>query len=127
MSKSVLDIGNCAPDHEAMSRFLVHNFDCQIDLAHGATDAFALLRSGEYALVLINRKLDQDGSAGIEILKQIKADATLAHLPVMLITNYPEHQETAIAAGAQRGFGKLELGQKETIAKLHEVLGATDL
>jgi hypothetical protein len=41
----------------------------------------------------------------------------------MLITNYPEHQDAAIAAGAVRGFGKKELAAAETHAKLASVLG----
>jgi hypothetical protein len=32
----------------------------------------------------------------------------------MLVTNYSEHQDAAVAAGAIRGFGKLEFGKPET-------------
>ncbi|MEO2046576.1 MAG: hypothetical protein ABGX16_08370 [Pirellulales bacterium] len=67
---------------------------------------------------MVNRKLDRDQSEGIEVLKQIKEDPELADVPVMLITNYAEHQEAATAAGAVRGFGKLELEQEETLKRL---------
>jgi CheY-like chemotaxis protein len=72
--------------------------------------------------VLINRKLDCDYSDGIEILKQLKADDQLQSVPVMLITNLAEHQDAAVAAGAERGFGKLEFEKAETLERLKAVL-----
>ena len=33
----------------------------------------------------------------------------LQHLPVMMVSNYPEHQQLALQAGAEPGFGKLAL------------------
>lgn len=122
MTKRVLDVGNCGPDFASMKRFLTANFDCTLEQAHGPEDALAKLREGDYALVLINRKLDQDYSDGTEILKQIKADPLLKTLPVMLTTNYAEHQDAAVAIGAERGFGKLELGEPETLEKLEKFL-----
>ena len=43
-------------------------------------------------------------------------------IPVMLVTNYPEHQQQAIAAGAEPGFGKAELASPATLAKLAKFL-----
>ena len=85
MPKKILDVGNCALDHATIARFLSHHYDCQVDQAHQAHDTLALLREGDYALVLVNRKLDRDQSEGIEVLKQIKEDPELADVPVMLI------------------------------------------
>jgi CheY-like chemotaxis protein len=123
MSKRVLDVGNCGPDFGSMSRFLTKNFDVTVDQAHGAEDTLEKLRSDDYALVLINRKLDQDYSDGTEILKLIKADAALAGTPVMIITNHAEHQDAAAALGAEWGFGKLEYGDPETLERLKPFLG----
>ncbi len=123
MPQRVLDVGNCAPDFAAITRLLTSNFDCQIDQAHGPDDALGKLRAGEYALVTINRKLDRDYTDGVEILKAIKADAAISSVPVMLITNFEEHQDAAVAIGAERGFGKLEYEQAETLAKLQAILG----
>jgi len=122
MSKHVLDIGNCGPDFASISRFLTQRFDCQVDQAHGLTDALDMLRQGDYALVLVNRKLDRDYSDGIEIIKAIKSDADIQSLPVMLTTNYAEHQDAAVAIGAERGFGKLELNANTT-ERLGPILG----
>jgi CheY-like chemotaxis protein len=123
VTKKVLDVGNCAPDFGAISRFLTANFDCQVDQTDKLNDTQAKLRAGDYALVLINRKLDCDYTDGIEILKALKTDDELRSVPVMLVTNLAEHQDAAVAAGAERGFGKLEYEQAETLQRLTAVLG----
>ncbi len=123
MSKRVLDVGNCGPDFSSIKRFLTDSFDCTVEQAHGPEDTLSALRAGSFDLVLINRKLDRDYSDGIEILRQIKSDPELKNTPVMLVTNYAEHQDAAVEAGAQRGFGKLELGKPETLKKLEPILG----
>jgi CheY-like chemotaxis protein len=122
MAKRVLDVGNCAPDHASIRAYLTRNFACEVVQAHNAADALANLRESTFDLVLVNRKLDIDYSDGIEVIKQLKSDPEIASVPVMLITNYPEHQEAAIAAGAVRGFGKLEYDKPETRENLAAVL-----
>lgn len=106
MPKRVLDVGQCVPDHSSIRHLVESNFDAQVVQAHNHEEALSELREGEFDLVLINRKLDRDYSDGIEILKAIKADAAIADVPVMLITNYADHQELAQAAGGEPGFGK---------------------
>jgi DNA-binding response OmpR family regulator len=122
MPQFILDIGNCQPDHLALVRLLTGHFDCQVVQAHGLDDALAELKSRRYDLVLVNRKLDRDYSDGIDVIREIKADAALAGVPCMLITNFPEHQDAAVEAGAVRGFGKLEFSMPETLEKLKAVL-----
>lgn len=123
MPKKVLDVGNCVPDHTAITRFLTTKFDCEVLQADAGDDALTTLQQGGVDLVLVNRKLDVDYSDGVEVIRRIKADPKTAAVPVMLITNYPEHQEAAEALGALRGFGKLELGKPETLARLQPILG----
>lgn len=122
MTKRVLDVGQCGPDHATIRNYLTANFDCEVVQTHGPADTLAELRSGRFDLVLINRKLDADYSDGIEILRAIKADTATEGVPVMLVTNYADHQEAAVAAGAHRGFGKLEFDRVETREKLAAVL-----
>lgn len=118
MTKTVLDCGNCGPDFNAIRQMVHSYFGASVIQAHGAEDAIELLRSRDIDLVTINRKLDRDYSDGIEVLKKIKSDPDVADVPVMLVTNYEEHQEEAIAAGAVRGFGKLSLEDQETRDRL---------
>jgi CheY-like chemotaxis protein len=94
------------------------NFGAQVIRAYEAQDALELLRTDSFDLVLVNRKLDSDYSDGLPIIEAIKADPNLAHLPCMLITNYAEHQEAAVQAGAVTGFGKKEIHLAATQAKL---------
>lgn len=123
MAKRVLDVGNCDPDHAAIRGLLTREFGVEVVRTAQGSDTFEQLRGGKFDLVLINRKLDIDYTDGIDILKQLKADPALARIPVMMITNYPEHQQAAIEAGALHGFGKQQLNTAETRERLTEVLG----
>ena len=122
MSKRVLDVGQCGPDHATIRAFLTRHFDCEIVQAHGPDDTLALLRSESFDLVLVNRKLDRDYSDGVEIIRLVKADPAIADVTMMLVTNYPEHQAAAVAEGAVPGFGKLEFELPETRVKVAAVL-----
>lgn len=120
--KTVLDVGNCDPDHAAIRSLLSSRYDVQVLRADALPDTLKILRSEGVDLVLINRKLDIDYSDGVEILKVIKADPDLMAIPVMIITNYPEHQEAAVALGAEYGFGKLQYQDASTHERLSRFL-----
>ena len=122
MTKRVLDVGNCVPDHASIRQFLERTFSVQVDQAHDAAGALEALHAHAADLVLVNRKLDQDSSDGIDVIRQLKADPQAGQIPVMLITNYAEYQDQAIAAGAVRGFGKLDLRRPETAEQLRPLL-----
>ena len=122
MTKRILDVGNCGPDHSAIRQFFARHFGGEVTQAHGSDDTMTLLKSSAYDLVLVNRKLDRDYSDGIEIIRQIKADPATSGVAVMLITNYVDHQDEAVAAGALRGFGKLEFDKPETLEKVKAAL-----
>jgi CheY-like chemotaxis protein len=124
MPKRVLDVGQCGPDHASIRRFFAANFEgTEIVQTHEPADTLSALRGSRFDLVLINRKLDADYSDGLEIIRAIKADPKIATVAVMLVTNYAEHQDAAIAAGAVRGFGKLEFSDPATKEKIAAALG----
>jgi two-component system chemotaxis response regulator CheY len=123
--KRVLDVGNCVPDHAAIKGMLERNFGAIVDRTHLLDDTLKALRGQNYDLVLVNRKLDEDYSDGLEIIKQLQSDETLKKIPMMLVTNYPDHQQLAVAAGAEWGFGKLELQKDETQQRLRRILAAS--
>jgi two-component system chemotaxis response regulator CheY len=122
MVKRVLDVGNCSADHAAIRLLVEHAFEATVSLAHGAHDAVAALQAERFDLVLVNRVLDRGGE-GIRVVSRIKNDPTLADVPVMLITDYEEHQRGAVEAGAEYGFGKSELQSASTREKLSRFLG----
>lgn len=121
MAIRVLDVGQCQPDHSAI-RGLLSRCGAEVVQAHGPADTMTALREGGIALVLINRKLDADYSDGLDIIKAIKADPSLSSVPVMLISNYPEAQQQAVAVGAIEGFGKAQLADAATEAKVRAAL-----
>lgn len=121
-TKRVLDVGNCVPDHAAIRNLLESTFSAEVLQAHGPDDTLALLRREAVDLVLVNRKLDEDYSDGLDVIRAIKADRDLAAIPCMLVTNYADQQDAAVAAGAVRGFGKQELHAPATRDRLAAVL-----
>ncbi|MEM9187408.1 MAG: response regulator [Planctomycetota bacterium] len=127
MSKQVLDVGNCGPDHATITQFLESNFGCVVAQADRAEDALekmiAAARDGRpFDLVVVNRKLDVDYSDGLDVIRQLKANPATAAVPVMLITNYADHQDAAEAAGALRGFGKLQYSEPATVERVRAAL-----
>jgi len=120
MTKRVLDIGNCGPDHHSITEMIESNYDAVVDQANAFEDAETQLKQNNYDLVVVNRLLDMDGSSGMDVIRRV-----LEHdqnLKVMLITNFPEHQEVAVAGGAVPGFGKNSVGNQETINLLGQYL-----
>lgn len=118
MVRRVLDVGQCGPDHGAICRMLERAFEVDVVSADGLEDTLARLRAEKFDLVMINRKLDIDYSDGLEIVSRLKADPELASLPVMLVSNYAEYQDAAVAAGAVHGFGKARLSDPATVERL---------
>lgn len=121
--KRVLDVGQCNPDHASIRSLLEGQFGVEVVRAHQLDDALAQLKDGKFDLVLVNRKLDIDYSDGMDIIKHLKADPEFGSIPVMLVTNYPEHDKVAVEAGATSGFGKAQLKDPATHEKLAKILG----
>jgi CheY-like chemotaxis protein len=125
MSKTVIDCGNCGPDYNSIRKLVQSQFDAVVVQAHGLEDALETLAHRSVDLITVNRKLDRDYSDGMEVIRAIKADPRFAAIPMMLITNYEEHQQEAMAAGAVRGFGKLAVNSPGTVALLEPYLGTS--
>jgi len=124
MTKTVLDVGNCDPDHASIQRMLTSKYDVVVLRADQLSDALELLGKQKVDLIVINRKLDIDYSDGIEILRHLKKDRATESIPAMIITNDPEQQLAAVAEGAEYGFGKLEYAQPSTHERLSRFLDA---
>jgi two-component system chemotaxis response regulator CheY len=121
--KRVLSIGQCGADHYSISNMMQKHFGAEVVAAQDAEEARALLRAGGFALVLVNRILDAGGGLGADVIAQLKADNTLAQVPVMMVSNYEDAQQQAVAQGALPGFGKSSLGHLRTLDRLRAVLG----
>ena len=117
MSKRVLDVGNCGPDHSTVTQVIRANFEgVTVDKADHAVDALEQLAGNDYKLVMVNRLLDVDGSPGMDVIESIQK----AHsdTPVMLITNFEDHQSAAVEAGCVPGFGKRDVSSNATVELL---------
>lgn len=119
--KRLLSIGSCGFDNGSL-RSVVGAFGAEVAAAEDWPDAAELLRREKFDLVLVNRKLDADGSDGLEIIRELKQSPEFQATPVMLLSNYPEYQAQAVAAGAEPGFGKSQLSSRETSERLAEFL-----
>lgn len=123
MPKCVLNVGQCLLDHQTLARFLQTHFDVEVLAADGLEATLHALQNGDVDLVLVNRILDRDSSPGLDVIHGLRTRSATAQVPVMLVSNYAESQEKAVAAGAQWGFGKQQLGDPEALARLEQVLG----
>ena len=106
----ILSVGQCGFDQFGLSRRLKKGFAAEVATADSASAAISALRSAPFDLVLVNRIFDADGTEGLDLIREIKADPTLAATPVMLVSNYAEAQNEATSLGALPGFGKSEIG-----------------
>lgn len=103
---------------------LADHFQVAVDREMFVDDAVPRLRQARYGLVLVNRLVFADDSPGIELIHAMKSDPSLRDVPVMLISNYPEAQAEARAAGGEPGFGKACLDDSKTLDLLGRYLPA---
>src|SRR5262249_33086798 len=122
-TRRVLSVGQCGLDHGNISAALRRGFGAEVVAAGSAGGALARLRQGAVDLVLVNRIFDAKGASGLDLIRCIKEDEGLRRLPVMLVSNFPDAQQQAVAAGAEPGFGKASLDAAETSARLRPYLG----
>jgi two-component system chemotaxis response regulator CheY len=121
---SVLSVGQCGFDHARISRFLLDAFGAKTVASGTANEALSSIRSGSFDLILVNRVFDRDNSSGLELIRTLKGDPALAGIPVILVSNYADAQEEAVALGALHGFGKGELSSpkaRETLAPIFKL------
>jgi CheY-like chemotaxis protein len=118
----VISLGQCGVDHGSISRLLKGSLGADVIGVHSFDEARERIRRGDAALVLVNRILDATGDSGLDFIRDLKSDPALASVPVMLVSNFAEAQQQAVAFGALPGFGKNALGRPETLRALRAAL-----
>ena len=121
MSKTVLSIGQCSADHASISRLLQTKFQAFIKTADSIDEAVKHAHNSSIDLILVNRIFDLTGEEGLNFIRDHLAGPAKL-IPVILISNYADAQESAVALGARRGFGKAALNSPETEKILREFL-----
>lgn len=122
-SPRVLDVGQCGFDHGTIAGYLGRAFGAEVDRADTLDETREALGRGRFDLVLVNRVLDLDGSSGLELIRALKEAGVMGGVPVMLVSNYADAQQAAVALGASPGFGKAELESSRTRERLRALLG----
>ncbi len=120
--RRILSVGQCGFDHGNISRTLRTTFGADVVRVDTADEAVEQLQQGTFALVLVNRVFDSDGSSGLDLLRRLKETPELSQTPVMLVSNHEDAQQQAVAAGALPGFGKASLGQPRMLELVRAVL-----
>lgn len=122
LMQKILIVGQCDFDYQRISFVISKMYAAEIHRADLFDDAIQQALEQPYALILINRLLDLDRSEGMEILHELKSNPRTDDIPVMIISNYQDAQDIAVAAGASPGFGKAALDTPRTFELLSNYL-----
>src|SRR5437879_6480114 len=98
-AKRVLSVGQCFADHGGITRTLTRHFTAEVVPAATVEEVKDQLRQGTFDLILVNRIFDADGSSGLDMIDQLKKDNVSRAIPVMLVSNYEDAQQQAVAKG----------------------------
>jgi hypothetical protein len=124
MSKKVLLVGHCGPDSSYL-RMVVKRAGPEVEIlmADDAEELSRALQTNEIDLILFNRELGYgfDPAEGVAVIRALRARGLGTRM--MLVSNYPDAQKAAVAAGALPGFGKRELGTPRVTGLLRDALG----
>jgi len=118
MSKKVLLVGHCGPDSSYL-RSSIKKALGEVDIlaADDSEELSRAIRSQAIDLILFNRELGYgfDPDEGVEVIRILHGTTKTK---MMLVSNYPDAQQAAVAAGALPGFGKRELGSTRVLELL---------
>lgn len=118
--KRVLSVGQCDFDHNNIGARLKALFGAILVPVDDASEALGLLVRERFDLILVNRVFDANGGSGLDLIRELNAPD---HPPRMLVSNFSDAQDQAVAAGAVRGFGKAELQTPSIVEILRPFLG----
>jgi len=122
-ARRILLVGHCGPDSSYL-RIAVKSALGDVVLV-SADDSPSMNHALDEGvdLVLLNRELGYgfEPDTGVEMIGQLKHRCP--ELRMMLVSNYPEAQAAAIAAGALPGFGKRQIGSPQVKELLRDATG----
>jgi len=121
----VVLVGHCGPDSWMLKSKVQQVLpEAQLQMINDDQGLEPHLNDG--SLLLVNRVLDGSfkASDGIDLIRQNAAKESAPRM--VLISNYPDAQSDAESAGAMPGFGKAELGSKQTEQRLKEAAAYED-
>ena len=123
MPKRVALVGHCGPDASYLRLAVARAVkDAQILFADDQHSLNKLIESG-VDLLMLNRRLDYgfETDEGVELIRRLRVKNP--SLKAMLVSNYPDAQQAAVAVGAVAGFGKREIGSPKVSDLIRSALG----
>ena len=120
--KQVVLVGHCGADGMMLEESVRQALGAGVTLARANSSDQLQRYVSSGSLMLVNRLLDGrfDAGDGIELIQNLSGQADPP--TTMLISNYHDAQEEAVAAGAQRGFGKSDIHAPATLALLRQAV-----
>lgn len=106
-------VGHCGADSYSLSHAIRSAVpDAKVVAVDDEASCAKAMHDG--AVLLVNRVLDGNFATGngVELIRRlaaVKADSMM-----VLISNYADAQQAAVAAGAKPGFGKSQVGSSAT-------------
>ena len=125
MAKKILLVGHCGPDSSYLRMTVKKAVEgAEIKSADDSAELHQALVDG-VDLILFNRELGYgfEPDTGVETIRTLRA--ANSNVPMILVSNYPDAQQAALAAGAMPGFGKRELGSPKVADLLRGALTAS--
>ena len=99
MTKKVLSVGQCNADNARINQLIKDNYAAEIELVDTHDEAIQVASQKQFDLILINRLLDTTGTSGLEVIRELQS-ANEQPTATMLVSNYEDAQNEAVAAGA---------------------------
>ena len=124
MSKKVVLVGHCGPDSSYLRMAVTSALrGATVLAADDARELDVLLLEG-VDLLLMNRELGWgfDENEGVDVIRSMRSRHP--NVKMMLVSNFPDAQAAAVAAGALPGFGKREIGGQRVTQLLREALAS---
>ena len=118
--KQVVLVGHCGADGMMLEESVKRALGTGVVINRANSSDQLQRYASSDSLMLVNRLLDGrfDADDGIELIQNLSEQADPP--TTMLISNYLDAQEEAVAAGAGRGFGKSDLDEPATLALLRQ-------
>ena len=124
MGKTVVLAGHCGPDSSYLKLTIKKAItDANIVFVDDSRELTAELEKSDPDLILFNRELGYGFNPGTGVGMIETLHRTNPNLKMILVSNFPEAQAEAEAAGALPGFGKRELGTSRVQQVIREALG----
>lgn len=114
-------VGHCMPDSFGLTRLITRSAP-GTKAVRVNSDQSLNKHLDAASLLLVNRQLDGrfSVSMGVDLIAALRVEGITT--PMMLVSNYPEAQASAVHAGALPGFGKQDLRDRSVADRLKQAL-----